>query len=365
MNDRQNTEYPSDLNHTEESDFDEEAEEYYESDESANLTWISWFCSLKGHEYFCEIPEEYIEDEFNLTGLSQTVNYYVEALDMILDIEDDSEEPLDADEIEAIDNSSEILYGLIHARYIITRGGLQQMADKYENGDFGSCPRYACDGTFLAPCGRLDIPERESVKLFCPSCLDIYNPPSTRYSKIDGAYFGTTFAHLFFQAFPTFIPENPTPIYTPQIYGFAINERSKSGPRMQWLRMRPENIDEELDEDIDDEENNSTDSQSYVEAHAVAPPELAGALDEQAATRQPGDDSVEYAHKDEPSIDAGNEHMDVGTDRIISGASTPAGCATKNDDQDMASVTNSPKQSRPRLPADDARRRTPANANAD
>ncbi|KAJ1937239.1 casein kinase 2 regulatory subunit, partial [Linderina macrospora] len=301
-------------------------------------------------------------DEFNLTGLSQTVNYYVEALDMILDIEDDNDEPLDADEIEAIDNSSEILYGLIHARYIITRGGLQQMADKYENGDFGACPRYACDGTYLAPCGRLDIPERESVKLFCPSCLDIYNPPSTRYSKIDGAYFGTTFAHLFFQAFPTFIPENPTPIYTPQIYGFAINERSKSGPRMQWLRMRPENIDE-VDEEAGDEENNSTDSQSYVEAHAVAPPELVEALNEDAANRHPGDKHVEYIHEDEASVEVGNDLMDIGTDRMLSGASTPAGRAPKNEDHDMASVTNSPKQSRSKVPADDGRRRANDNAN--
>ncbi|KAI8322457.1 hypothetical protein GQ54DRAFT_246344, partial [Martensiomyces pterosporus] len=221
-----------------ESDFDEE---FYESDESANLTWISWFCSLKGHEYFCEVPEEFIEDEFNLTGLSQTVNYYVEALDMILDIEDENDDPLDAEEIEAIDSSSEILYGLIHARYILTRNGLHQMADKYENGDFGACPRYACDGVYLIPCGRTDVPERDSVKLFCPSCLDIYSPPSSRYQKIDGAYFGSTFPHLFFQAFPSLVPEDPTPIYTPQIYGFAINERSKAGPRMQWLRMRPEN----------------------------------------------------------------------------------------------------------------------------
>ncbi|ORX67847.1 hypothetical protein DL89DRAFT_269034 [Linderina pennispora] len=326
MNDRQNTEYPSDLNHTEESDFDEEAEEYYESDESANLTWISWFCSLKGHEYFCEIPEEYIEDEFNLTGLSQTVNYYVEALDMILDIEDDSEEPLDADEIEAIDNSSEILYGLIHARYIITRGGLQQMADKYENGDFGSCPRYACDGTFLG---------------------------SMRSARHPGARVGEAVLpelprHL--QPAQHALQQDRRCVFWHDVCASVLPGRSKSGPRMQWLRMRPENIDEELDEDIDDEENNSTDSQSYVRGTCAA--------DEQAAARQPGDDSAEYAHKDEPSIGRGKSS-------IWTGASTPAGCATKNDDQDMASVTNSPKQSRPRLPADDGRRRTPANANVD
>ena len=36
-------------------------------------TWISWFCSLKGHEFFCEVDEDYIQDDFNLFGLSNMV----------------------------------------------------------------------------------------------------------------------------------------------------------------------------------------------------------------------------------------------------------------------------------------------------
>lgn len=30
-------------------------------------------------------------------------------------------------------------------------------------------------------------------------------------------------------------------LYTPRIYGFRVSELAKSGPRMRWLRMRPEN----------------------------------------------------------------------------------------------------------------------------
>lgn len=29
-------------------------------------------------------------------------------------------------------------------------------------------------------------------------------------------------------------------LYTPRIYGFRVSEQAKSGPRMRWLRMRPE-----------------------------------------------------------------------------------------------------------------------------
>lgn len=49
-------------------------------------------------------------------------------------------------------------------------------------------------------------------------------------------------------------------VYVPRIYGFKVSERAKSGPRMQWMRLRPEAF-EELDEVdwrgrwIDDEED--------------------------------------------------------------------------------------------------------------
>jgi casein kinase II subunit beta len=36
-------------------------------------------------------------------------------------------------------------------------------------------------------------------------------------------------------------------IYEPRIYGFRVSERARTGPRMQWLRMKPADINE-LDE---------------------------------------------------------------------------------------------------------------------
>ncbi|KAI0638141.1 casein kinase II regulatory subunit-domain-containing protein [Trametes polyzona] len=259
-------------------DAEDQEDGYSSSTPTSTLTWISWFCSLPGHEYFCEVAEDFIEDDFNLTGLNAMVPFWKEAMEMVLDMEPD-EETTKIPDVSIVEASAELLYGLCHQRYILTRAGLQAMVDKYEAGIFGSCPRVYCNGCNLVPCGRSDLPGLDTVKLFCPNCNDIYTPPSSRFQGVDGAFFGTTFAHLFFQSYRELAPApfwkplsppsnsshtsfeqgpfvNPNPyggqkraagkVYVPKIYGFRVSERAKCGPRMQWMRLRPEDP-EELD----------------------------------------------------------------------------------------------------------------------
>src|SRR3954447_6937502 len=82
------------------------------------------FISSRGNEYFCEIDEEYLTDRFNLTGLNTEVQYYQYALDLVTDVFD-----LDCDDEmrETIEKSARHLYGLVHARYIVTTRGLAKM----------------------------------------------------------------------------------------------------------------------------------------------------------------------------------------------------------------------------------------------
>ena len=126
------------------------------SEDEEDISWIQWFCSLKGNEFFCEVDEDYIQDDFNLTGLASQVPYYEYALDTILDIELSAgvpalpwplradlalleltpcvslcvDEHLTEEQSDMIESASELLYGLIHARFILTSRGMAVMVSR-------------------------------------------------------------------------------------------------------------------------------------------------------------------------------------------------------------------------------------------
>ncbi|XP_016201505.1 putative casein kinase II subunit beta-4 isoform X2 [Arachis ipaensis] len=207
----------------EESETDTGGSDVSASDDGEDTSWIAWFCSLRGNEFFCEVDDDYIQDDFNLCGLSSQVPYYDYALDLILDVDSSHGDIFTEEQNELIESAAEMLYGLIHARYILTGRGMAAMLDKYKNYDFGRCPRVYCSGQPCLPVGQSDIPRSSTVKIYCPRCEDIYYPRS-KYQDIDGAYFGTTFPNLFLMTYGHLKPQKPSQSYVPRVFGFKVHK---------------------------------------------------------------------------------------------------------------------------------------------
>jgi casein kinase II subunit beta len=107
----------------------------------------------------------------------------------------DDELANDPTQSDMLEQAAEMLFGLIHARYILTNRGIGQMAEKYSSGEFSYCHRYYCDKQPVLPVGLSDIPGECMVKLYCPKCQDIYNPRSQRHQHI---LFGLTLLDILY-----------------------------------------------------------------------------------------------------------------------------------------------------------------------
>jgi hypothetical protein len=106
------------------------------SDSDYANSWVSWFLGCKGNEYFCELDEEYITDRFNLTYINNEVQHYNDALELITDTfgttpsiycSNSIDQNVDSKTRDVVEKAGGHLYGLLHARYILTPRGLQKM----------------------------------------------------------------------------------------------------------------------------------------------------------------------------------------------------------------------------------------------
>jgi hypothetical protein len=155
------------------------------------------------------------------------VPYYEYALDTVMDAESLATANFSKEQQESIESAAELLYGLIHARYIITPLGMAAMLEKFKHCHFGRCPRVHCQGQPALPVGQSDLPRMHTTKIFCPRCQDIFYPRSSRQANVDGAYFGTSFCHLFLQSYWELVPTPPVSSYVPRIFGFKIHKSAR------------------------------------------------------------------------------------------------------------------------------------------
>lgn len=116
---------------------------YVEAYSDASIEpWVETFCRRRGNEYFCEVPEDFLLDKFNLTNLGiETSSKLDSAYKLIIDdfstahhydciiltdliggeVDENGNIPAD------IESTAKKLYGIIHQRFIQTPQGIAAM----------------------------------------------------------------------------------------------------------------------------------------------------------------------------------------------------------------------------------------------
>lgn len=191
--------------------------------------WIDRFLNSEQNSFLCSIDRSFIEDSFNLYGLRSEVRNYSRAIAIILD-----QLYEDADDTDPFDKGAVKLYGLIHARYILTSHGLEKMYQKYKCKEFGVCPRFMCKEVRVLPVGESDTFGSSAPKLFCPKCEEIFFCPRDS-PFLDGAFFGRTFPHLFALMYKKKLDlvvdgldeKLSTSEYEPRVFGFRIYDSAR------------------------------------------------------------------------------------------------------------------------------------------
>jgi casein kinase II subunit beta len=129
--------------------------------------------------------------------------------------------------------------------------------------------------------GLHDEWKKSEMKVYCPKCRDLYTPaneyqtPASMYCRdaygcgvqthhsapslgdvgigdrvtnrvhllcaaVDGAYFGTTFPHLFFLTYRELEPAPSTLLYVPRVFGYKIHNKSENRRRLAILAKEDE-----------------------------------------------------------------------------------------------------------------------------
>ena len=175
---------------------------------------------LQDTNWLCQIDDEYLNSSVSVYGLNDKVENFTKALKIIRGNRKFLE-TLPRSEQTKILKDSNILFGLLHARYICTDDGAEEMLEKYQNGLFGQCPRYLCHDQKLLPIGMSSDYGVSQVKLFCPSCCEVYDCDQ----KIDGAFFGPDF-----------------PVYFMKVHKITAGPYS----RENWINSGDEKVDHRL-----------------------------------------------------------------------------------------------------------------------
>lgn len=181
----------------------------------ASNVWLDEFLSSPENSALIKVPREFIEDRFNLIGISKDVPNADKALKVLKgEISDKGT------------YSVETLYYMIHQRYIFTRQGLDEVFERVLHNDYGVCRNISCASTKLLPLGLTDLPGISRIKLYCHNCKVIFQPQGS-IENLDGCAFGRSFPHFLIMTYKSHFPKSKYSKYVPRVFGFRIFEDDK------------------------------------------------------------------------------------------------------------------------------------------
>jgi len=207
------------------------------SDYSDEETAIEWILTQPGNQLLVRVDEDYIEDSFNLYGLNKVIPNFRDTVRLLLTTAEDAEICLEDDWIGPGYQTLLDLYGLIHARYLLTSAGMGKLRRKLTNGVYGTSPTHPNER--ILPIGLSDI-----LRAGPPMGYNIDRgevmPMPTWGDRLDGAYFGTSAASMLLMANPALHGPQGWPLrgtiqpqsieYQPRIFGFRVRCRDGTVP---------------------------------------------------------------------------------------------------------------------------------------
>jgi len=186
-----------------------------EDNDYMTCEWVIEY--VKKCNWMIIVDETFVNDNFNLYGLSNFVEKYNSVIKFVRGQYFEYPPEMTSNQLYY---EAEKLYCYIHSRFLLTYSGVRKIRKKYEQGIYGYCPRVSCKKQLLLPIGLSPVFGEQNAKTYCPCCQDLYETDTV----IDGSLFGPYFPHYFIQAFRDEIVFPKAEVFHPTFAGILFEE---------------------------------------------------------------------------------------------------------------------------------------------
>lgn len=173
--------------------------------------WVEHFLDELASQYFVRVPATFIGEFLEKTDLSARFSLLDAAKSVLLENKEPSEE---------VEKQVRMIYMLAHADYLETEQGMELMYQK--KGSVMQCPRVFCKDTPCWPCRASSNIGESTIKMYCPTCKQIYNPENKIFDAVDGVGFPKRYIENMVEKHPDLVLQEEQVEYVPRIYGFRV-----------------------------------------------------------------------------------------------------------------------------------------------